>query len=341
MLQKTNCNYPDRGIFISPQGQVAPCGAVIKDRLETFTSAEQIQTDEVFVRTKEYNEKDNILGCDFCFHCSELEGMGVASMRQRNTENMKVFLSIAFSNTCNLDCVMCGSEYSSKWYSLYKNNKEVNKFYGPDSPGSILPHSLSYEQVDEVLKLIPSIEEVIIKGGEPLVDPKVLYFLEKIVDIKPNIIISMVSNLTVLNLKLLNKFKNLNLMVSIDGIGKVYEWIRGTDFGPVNENIMQFAKQGGKVKVQPTLSAYNVEHMQELYDYYQDKNIRIQTTPIIDTKYFTNPNLIGYNRFTEAKAKYKFPFKMQWKKPEHRAVQMFERYTKIMNKHRGFDWCTI
>lgn len=335
---QTNCKYPDLGIFISPQGRVGPCGAVLKENLKVFNSIDQLETDPVFQETKNYNIQNNILGCSFCAHCKELEDMGVASMRQRNTENLKPFLSIAFSNTCNLDCVMCGSEYSSKWYSVYKNNREVNEFYGPDSPGSILPHSLTQDQVDEVCKLIPRLDGIIIKGGEPLVDPMVLYFLEKIVNIKPDININMVSNFTVLNLELLSKFKNLNLMVSVDGIGKVYEWIRGTDFGNVDNNLTKFANRGGRVRVQPTLSAYNVEHMQHLYEYYNDKNIKVIDTPFIDTKYFTNANHIGEKRFHDATSQYTFSFSMQWKQQEQNAINMFERYTQIMNKHRGFDW---
>lgn len=335
---KTNCKYPDLGVFISPQGRVGPCGAVLKENLNIFNSIEQLRTDPVFLETKRYNTENNILGCSFCSHCKELEDMGVASMRQRNTESLKPFLSIAFSNTCNLDCVMCGSEYSSKWYSVYKNNKEVNEFFGPDSPGDIRPHSLSQDQVDEVCKLLPSLDGVIIKGGEPLVDPMVLYFLEQAAEINPNITVSMVSNFTVLNLPLLRKFKNLNLMVSVDGIGKVYEWIRGTKFEIVDNNITEFAASGGLVRIQPTLSAYNVEHMQDIYNYYNAKNIRVNRTPIIDTKYYTNANHIGEKRFKEATALYTFPFSMIWKKQEPQATAMFERYTQIMNNHRGFDW---
>ena len=342
-MRQSKCLYVANAVFISPQGKVAPCGAIQnRKQLEVFESVEQLQTDPVFKDTKLYNALGRILDSKWCSHCKELEDMGVKSMRQRagSGNSHDGFLSIAFSNTCNLDCVMCSSEYSSKWYQTWKHNAEIKEYFGgdTDSDRQYKPHGLSYEQIDEVLKIVPRLKGLIIKGGEPLVDPKVLYFLERCVDINPDINVSMVSNLTILNMKLLAKFRKLNLQVSIDGIHKTYEWIRGTEFSSVDYNIDQFHAAGGRIQIQPTMSAYNMENMEQLYQYYRSKGIFVQKTPIIATNDYLKATHLGRERFVQAADSFSFPFSMKYNEPTEAEKESFRRYTKVMNKHRGFEW---
>ncbi len=139
-----------------------------------------------------------------------------------------VFMDFELSNLCNLACVMCFDQFSSKLAG-----KAPGEFYGPDF-------------VSQLREFIPHLQIAAFKGGEPLLVDIYYQIWEQIIALKPDCEISIVTNGQILT----ERFKQLLphgkfcLRVSIDSLQKqIYEKIRvGGVFEKVQTNIDYFAE---------------------------------------------------------------------------------------------------
>lgn len=124
-------------------------------------------------------------------------------------------MEFCLENTCNLACEMCNSTLSS---TIRKNN-------------NLPPYLSKYDDqfLNELDEFIPHLKEAVFVGGEPFLIPSYFAIWEKMQRLNPNILISVVTNGTVLN----NRVKEMlekgrfRLNISIDSINQeVYEGIR-------------------------------------------------------------------------------------------------------------------
>ena len=233
------CRYAESGFYIGADQVASPCCAMARGKyVFPYESIDQFLNQEIILDIRKANKNGTILEHPACGPCAYREKYVGGSMRQRsseyisksNTDEYKLKrLDIAFSNTCNLDCVMCRPEFSSKWNASMKDMP--NELKSGMGRTTVKNQSLSYEQIDEILdKVGNTLESVILKGGEPLYDKKSHYFLSKLAKINPNIDLNITSNCTVVDQDFLSKFKRVHICASIDGIYEIYEYIRGFDF---------------------------------------------------------------------------------------------------------------
>jgi MoaA/NifB/PqqE/SkfB family radical SAM enzyme len=188
-----------------------------------------------------------------------------------NAPNKKI-LSLEYtpSNLCNQSCAMCGSIYSSKWIGLDKRAKKEGLEFRENS-GLTNLHTKAFQATDKdmqkILDVLPSIKFLLIKGGEPFADPRNIRVLKEIVDKKYEMRILIVSNWASITeeiwdiLEKLNKNPNVDLLVtaSLDGTGKVYEWIRSTPYEQTLENMETYLRRTGKrVIASSTVSLYTL-----------------------------------------------------------------------------------
>ena len=141
---------------------------------------------------------------------------------------------------------MCTPEYSSLWYEdweeLYGNRTVLPPETGDeqyrltkDSNGrDILDYSkwwtsdIWWERFD---KIAPDLRHIYFSGGEPLVSPAMSELLNRLIekDFAKNVILRFDTNLTVINSKIIEKFKHfrkINFCVSVDDVAERYELIR-------------------------------------------------------------------------------------------------------------------
>ena len=87
-------------------------------------------------------------------------------------KNLKLrLLEVTSSNICNQMCAMCAPYFSTKWV------KNINKIW-PNRPHSNEKASyLNQEDVDKIVRIIPRLEVLMLKGGEPFADQNNLKFL--------------------------------------------------------------------------------------------------------------------------------------------------------------------
>lgn len=257
MHSEVICPYLWMHQNIDTQGKVAPCcNSYQTEEWAMLNFNDKIDT---FVHNK--SRKQMIKGKfpKVCSVCQIDENEGVQSARERAIEQFGLpidlnkskitFLDIAYSNTCNLACVMCKPSDSSLVEEAFRNKR------GKDVPHYL--HTLQALHIRKWSDLARSQEKVAytkqlieegllllkVTGGEPTACK---YFLEVIDwsienNYAKNLSLRFTTNATKFNKRLIEKmkkFKSVIVNVSIDGTGNVYNYIRHHgNFDKVKENL--------------------------------------------------------------------------------------------------------
>lgn len=145
---------------------------------------------------------------------------------KKNEDLVYYSFQLTLSNICNYACVMCGPSSSS---IIAKNLNSL-----PLIRQTPLPDNLTF----------PEDCYVAFSGGEPFLDPVFLTVLKKI---PSSATVTVTSNGSIYNellLAELDRFRQANLTISIDGLAEVYEKIRvGGIWAEVDYNVKQFASR--------------------------------------------------------------------------------------------------
>ena len=251
-----------------------------------------------------------------CDACWRQEDIGVRSMRQRynktrtkkylpRLDNMTDDYTMPFeipvleskmSNFCNLKCRMChpldSTSWSKDWESIEHLMQKANgstfrkvREFGLTRKPYISGWEKNEDFWKEFEELAPHFERIEFAGGEPLIDPihyRILNILKKY---GSNIELKYSTNLTKLNYKkddvmeLWNHFKGVEVMISIDGVDDVYNYIRQLgDYEDVKKNILKVVDHPKVTKIAGacTFQVYNIFSMPEIFDQFtQELNIDI------------------------------------------------------------------
>lgn len=276
----TYCHVPWTHIDISPMGEISPCckfkNSLYKNKapnINEITIDQYINSPTLKQVKKDFTNGVWPAGCE---RCKIEEQNGIESKRlveykrwsdQLNDHQNKGFLSasIAFGNACNLTCITCDPTSSSKWYQEYK------KLYGI----SIKPN-LFYKEgfVENFYDNTHNLLHLDIPGGEPLLSgtEQQKELLERFVkdNRAKDITLHYNTNCTLFPdntwLDLWQEFKQVDIQLSIDGIGKRFDYIRHpADWNIVSKNAKKYQElKNLKLSISTTVSAYNIAYLDEL-----------------------------------------------------------------------------
>lgn len=264
----TFCMAPWLSVHTWPDGKTYPCclwnsnepvGNINDKSLKEIWNNDTMKNTRVGMLTGE-----KISSCRRCYH---LEESGDNSYRQRinkshwdkihyiddtdedgNLNSMNLHLwDIRISNFCNFKCRSCGLGLSSAWYSdtVALGNKVDKALININDKASFMdmlePH---YSCVDEIY----------FAGGEPLIMPEHYQILDKLLELgRTDVNIRYSTNFSKLIYKgkhifdYWKHFPNLELYISIDGVGKIGEYVRkGFDDAIFNQNVIDYKKSGLK-----------------------------------------------------------------------------------------------
>lgn len=148
-------------------------------------------------------------------------------------------LDLRIGNTCNLQCVMCRPHDSVKWLGLSQtlHSQASHKTLKEDMlyKKSIQLGEYNWQNNDaiwdELREIAPSLQELIIGGGEPMLLRGHIEFIQYCVDqgFAKDIHLRYHTNLTVLNpqhFELWKHFKIVEFFASIDGLGEKNNYVR-------------------------------------------------------------------------------------------------------------------
>lgn len=287
------CYAPWTNVDISPQGVISPCCKFRWDRYDSppcdirQNSFDDYRSHTVLKAIKQDFEQGQWpLGCD---RCRIEEANNIESKRQLDYTRWKehydvcdrttwLTASLAFGNTCNLTCITCGPDSSSRWQQEYFLKHRVN----------ILPHHF-YKQnfVHDFLIHAPEIVHLDIPGGEPFLAGTLeqLDLLQHLVDSgrAPSISLHYTTNTTVIPDQrwwdLWSHFKEIDLQISIDAVGNKNSYIRyPSDWGTIYNNIQHYQNQQNQLEnfrmsVSHTVSAYNIYYLPEFLTWCVDQGL--------------------------------------------------------------------
>ena len=249
----------------------------IKESVETALSS------SVFKNIREKMLKEEyIAGCQRCY---DEEDVGVRSYGRMMSSRFIKFnpgdntikgLDIALSRECNLACRMCNSDYSTKW-------DEISRKIGRSIPSN---YDNDLENIINKEETYKSVNHWKIVGGEPFISKSFYDFLEKIKDrdlTEKTLEIS--TNCTMFpkskSLDVLLKAKEVFVGLSIDGTGKLGEYIRVHSKWRQVDKIAQLwsglAKEHPSLRLhlQVTVSIYNIHDLYSIFKWATGKNISV------------------------------------------------------------------
>tara|TARA_B000000565_G_scaffold192743_1_gene147227 strand:+ start:207 stop:1373 length:1167 start_codon:yes stop_codon:yes gene_type:complete len=153
------------------------------------------------------------------------------SMYKLNPDMQLRHMDLNFGNKCNLKCRMCGSWGSTTWFNeevaLHKINPDFKR--NPNKPRPTIIPASYWENKQDTFKYL---ERIDFKGGEPMMQEGMYDFLEYLIEwgLADNITIAYTTNGTKTPERLLElwpKFKKIKIVISIEGTGDLYQYIRG------------------------------------------------------------------------------------------------------------------
>lgn len=316
------CSAIHHGLCITAYGAVNPCCATSFD----FTHINDIEN------IVDYFYKDNKLESarqteltdtwlEECKGCKWKSEQGLVSRKDKMlnwfphadinfTKQNKyaiIHMDISFGNSCNQKCIMCNSNFSSQWLKDDLLMMEEAPYIRQQQNMQLKNWSLSYDHLDQIASLVSEhTKKIEIKGGEPLYDKRFEYFVNKVLEINPNVAFSTNTNGTHFNQKnidMLNRINKINIDVSFDGIGKTFEWIRNTSWQEAEENYERCLQH---VKHTPNLNyttmIYNVDHFEEFYNWAADMSDKYQRpvachfTQVVNTPKHLSPMYASKDR---------------------------------------------
>ena len=290
MIEKpdTFCLAPWVSIHTWPDGKVFPCclwnsrdpvGNVNAQSLEEIWNNEKMKK----IR-RSFLKGEKLKSCDRCFH---LEDTVDQSYRQRinrdhkdkmhyvNETNQDGSLNIMnlhlwdvrISNFCNFKCRSCGLGLSSSWYS-------DSKALGEKADKALININDKASFMDMLEPHYNCVDEIYFAGGEPLVMPEHYQILDRLLELgRTDVNIRYSTNFSKLTFKgkhifdYWKHFPNLELYISIDGVGKIGEYVRkGFDDKLFYDNIMAFKKSGLKVRDYGYAITYGTLNYLHLFD---------------------------------------------------------------------------
>jgi MoaA/NifB/PqqE/SkfB family radical SAM enzyme len=278
----TFCYSPWTNVDISPQGAISPC---CKFQIAKYNQKFNIQTDTLsdYVGSAFLTEikQDFVQGKwpQGCERCQIEEQNKIESKRQLDyqrwqqhydqyelTDNQFITASIAFGNTCNLKCITCNSHSSSRWQQEYREIYDIDidnvQFYRDDF-------------VAKFIEQAPNVIHLDVPGGEPFLSgvSEQQQLLKHYVDSgqAKNITLHYTTNATLFPdqrwWELWQHFKEVDMQLSIDGIGARYEYIRYPgNWNTLVSNVLQYLtyqSDSFRVSVSHTVSAYNIYYLDE------------------------------------------------------------------------------
>ena len=372
------CKVPFSGFEISPEGNIVLCcmspRSVLKnindvDDLEEFYNGTIM---EKYRQSLEDNKYPHMVPCSVCYkkelgnHMTLKKNLEIYPMgdfkkfdsdwkaRKENKKRPLRFLEYTLSNICNATCATCGSFFSNKWQSL---DKKFGRHVFPLV-------KLDENSITKIEKVLYGLETLVIKGGEPFADIRNIRILIKHYEINRSCRVLIISNMYTITPEAMKILKmanpgTLEVTASIDGVGKVYDWIRSNNFEHLIKTMETYYKETGlKININVTVSLYNFFHLEKILDYFKNKEyVRcINISQVTTEPLYTNCQLLPKKIFDTQIEKYKEIFPKALKKmtilsrnfleEKHRSKfdetqgkKLFFKEMKKMNDHRGFDLC--
>ena len=254
MNSKTFCVAPFIGTEFRKNGELAPCcryaSLGVEDKTWNFRNFDKWWEQDLEPMRQELLNGIEHAGCD---HCWRDQKLGVKSYRESINEQYAQYTALQqplatpvdqmynFGNFCNLKCIMCSPYASSQIETEYKQHQaKFDAVYMGWQHTPEIKWFRSDEFVDVKQRIVGQAQHIMFQGGEPFMSPDVLEVLRNVVHPETTNV-TVTTNMTVFTdeiIELLKKFQNVQLTVSLEGVGTHNNYLRfGSDWAELEVNI--------------------------------------------------------------------------------------------------------
>jgi organic radical activating enzyme len=278
MNKETFCSLPFTEIFLGPDGGVKTCCSASKSIGSLHTNT----IDELINGHTATDIRQHILDGKWhanCNQCKRQESQNARSERESDLERFQndfgiidrsffklKRLDLRWSNTCNLSCTYCYEYFSSKWATL--KGLKINTIKDENENSLFLM----------IEKNIDSIENILLLGGEPLLQKQNQRLVNTITDdrsfyILSNLAIPLETN--VIAQTLINE-RTTKWGVSFETVGNRYEYVRrgaSWDLFVKNINYIQ-EKTSNNIDAHSLYSIYSAFNLVEFYEFIHENKIK-------------------------------------------------------------------
>lgn len=284
----TFCSLAWNHLQVLPGGDLRPCCRFLTEEVpENFrnglSNISEARNSEFIEQLRQRMLRgERIQGCKKCYEEEDSKkthsirqlynkAYGMAKKIDYNAPKLQ-FLEIATSNLCNLKCRICSPYFSSKW------NEDADILSIPKySPKKMKLASVFSEHLDDL-------ELIKFTGGEPFLIADYSDFLAALVDrgLSHRIILNYSTNCSIQPspklVELWKKFKFVEVSVSLDGIGPVFEFGRFPLIWNTFDKNLNFlfdlrksALLDLRIGARPSISIYNIFDTLNITDYWLHK----------------------------------------------------------------------
>lgn len=356
-----HCIKPFQGIWygLTEQGQttVKPC--CMYPTAQRYTDANQwLQSQELADLQHHMLTQDELpLTCKCCRWDEDL---GLPSMRLKHLKDKTIHLStkiteleIMPSNSCNLSCISCNPSISTGVGNEWKKVGWLQS----------IPVADQSEQALRTISELPDLSMVSLIGGEFFVTKNNLKILDVIVQKKLGLrVITNGVSITPLHLQKLQQIKDLDITVSTDGVGTVFEFLRYPGkWSEVQQNIIKLkeALPTAKIHLNALHHPLSCQHLMPIFEFANSVRLPITvicahrplwlTWLIVTDKECAAmaqniKNQYTHRRFTKAQKEIiesTISMLETWNRFEPERRQEFVRAVGTLVKHRGIDRGTV
>lgn len=287
------CNAPFTSLRFDLKGQVVVCCYNKTHVLEKypFDSIKSIwEGSKIAALRKNIEEEKLDLGCQICRE--QIINGYFSSVKTKLYDDLKpnkdfpILLEFELDNTCNLECIMCNGDASSKIYEKEHSNPVRKKIYNSAFVETIKPYLANIQRANFI-------------GGEPLLIPIYYEIVNEILAVNPEAIIHFSTNGTILNDRIKSLFESgrFDISLSIDSVNKqTYEKIRKNAlFETTFTNLKYFHDYSIRkntsfcIWVCPlTVNRYEIP---EIFNYFNKMNISVYLNNVMDPQNLRIANL--------------------------------------------------
>ena len=205
----------------------------------------------------EHGKKGFDIISDRIFYIKELKD-APTDLYQTNQFDLAT-IDVRWTNLCNLACVYCGPEYSSRWAN------ELNIHADQPTP----EQQANFKQY--IFDHAATLKHVYLAGGEPLLMKENLELLQKI---NPDVNLRINTNLTKTDTKVFETicgFKNVHWTVSVETLTDEFEYIRyGHKWQDFLDNLQVIKQLDHKISFNMLWFLLNYDTVFDCVDYLKD-----------------------------------------------------------------------
>jgi sulfatase maturation enzyme AslB (radical SAM superfamily) len=293
------CALAWHGVSVNQDGTLDPCCQYTNPEL--FQRIPFVEFDQFDKTVRQRMRDDYAAGIQHsgCQKCYQEEQAGWTTLRQyanrwydQVDQQQLWHVELRLGNYCNLKCIMCSPGSSSSISVERQQHKELFKTVNiyPYTPE--MPHyweTIEFQQFSA--EFLSQLKRINITGGEPFMIPEVLIVLDRLMPVRDTVNVSFNTNLTILTEKILSRleqFNNLEVSVSLEGIGEMNDYLRyPSKWEQIQEHIatIQTRIPNAHVSVNHTFQHASVYSLPALSEFCKKNKISLHLTLVQGNEY--------------------------------------------------------